>query len=818
MRITACYIVKNEEKTLKKSLDSIKSAVDEIIVVDTGSQDKTVKIAKKYKAKVYEIPWKDDFSAARNFALEKASGDWIVFLDADEYFSSASAKNLRKLIKQKHNEGHRGTIFIRRYDIDIDNNDELLADTLVIRIFYNRSTYRYVGSIHEELMNNGKIIQETTVIPPSILCLFHTGYSRQFSGAKAQRNLRLLLQELETTERPERLYVFLADAYLGIEDDDNAWRYASLDVKNGRGNSTYASRSYRILLQLAFKRKMPLNEQLLLCRDAVRDFPEIPEFHAQLAECLATKGEYLSAACEMENAINTYNNYSGIEPMLMDKNMVKQAEVCLTKWRTMAKDFNGGDSGIVDKEQYIIDGKKSVKANISVIIPVWNNLLVLKNCLSLLRLFGKGYIREIIIIDNGSNADTVKWLSLQPDISLIRNRHNLGAAVAFNQGAAKAAGEYMLFMHSDVFVTPDVIANTIKIMMQDAKLGIVGVYTNRASQGWQSLKVNGEYNSIETMLEYATSRDKGQSSDKHTMVIEDFFMLVRSEAYKKIEGFDEKYTYSSLEDYDFSLRMHMAGYHCYLANEFVHHDTDSYQSNNCVKNDILLDNWKYFKDIWQTDPKYSIIVRGDVLRFVDVGRENVHILDVGCACGANLMAIALNNPTAHLYGIEVNEKTAAVAACYANVQAVDIEKVEYNDWNEKFDYIICADVLEHLKNPWQAMRNLARFLKREGKMVISLPNIGHISIISGLLQGDWNYREAGLLDRTHLRFFTKKTAVEMLKYAALDVISLEPVLLMPDKDDVTAIYNKIIEHNINTIPQEEMLTYQWLIVAGKKNG
>ena len=64
MRITACYIVKNEEKTLKKSLDSIKSAVDEIIVVDTGSQDKTVKIAKKYKAKVYEIPWKDDFSAA----------------------------------------------------------------------------------------------------------------------------------------------------------------------------------------------------------------------------------------------------------------------------------------------------------------------------------------------------------------------------------------------------------------------------------------------------------------------------------------------------------------------------------------------------------------------------------------------------------------------------------------------------------------------------------------------------------------------------------------------------------------------------------
>ena len=93
MRISACYIVRNEAAKLERSLASLEGAVDEIIVVDTGSSDDTVKIAEAHGAQVFHFPWQDDFSAARNVSLSKATGDWILVVDADEYFPEGMAKN-----------------------------------------------------------------------------------------------------------------------------------------------------------------------------------------------------------------------------------------------------------------------------------------------------------------------------------------------------------------------------------------------------------------------------------------------------------------------------------------------------------------------------------------------------------------------------------------------------------------------------------------------------------------------------------------------------------------------------------------------------
>ena len=78
MRISACYIVKNEAARLSRSLASLSGAVDEIVVVDSGSTDDTVRIAEEFGAQVFQSPWRDDFSAARNVSLSKATGDWIL--------------------------------------------------------------------------------------------------------------------------------------------------------------------------------------------------------------------------------------------------------------------------------------------------------------------------------------------------------------------------------------------------------------------------------------------------------------------------------------------------------------------------------------------------------------------------------------------------------------------------------------------------------------------------------------------------------------------------------------------------------------------
>ncbi len=332
MKITACYIVKNEAKTLATSLASIKQAVDEIIVVDTGSRDNTKEVAKSYQAKVYDMPWQDDFSLPRNAALAKAQGEWIIFLDADEYFPSQFTGKIRPLIKKTAAQGHRGVILLRRYDIDTDNNYEILAHALVMRIMYNNKNYRYEGSIHEELLEQGKPIVDYVIVSPEKMHLLHTGYSATMSLDKAKRNLALLLKELSTTTNPGRLYGFLADAYLGLDDADNAWKYALMDVEQGRRGTTYASRSYRILLQLAAKYNVTPEERYQLCWLAVKDFPELPEFHAELAECLAGKGDFPQAIREMETSLALQCNYQGIEPMLMDEEMVKIAKARKQQW------------------------------------------------------------------------------------------------------------------------------------------------------------------------------------------------------------------------------------------------------------------------------------------------------------------------------------------------------------------------------------------------------------------------------------------------------------------------------------------------------
>ena len=94
MKISACVIAKNEERNLPRWLASMRVFVDEMIVVDTGSTDATVEIARAGGAEVYHFDWINDFAAAKNFALDRASGDWVVFTDADEYFTDETASRV----------------------------------------------------------------------------------------------------------------------------------------------------------------------------------------------------------------------------------------------------------------------------------------------------------------------------------------------------------------------------------------------------------------------------------------------------------------------------------------------------------------------------------------------------------------------------------------------------------------------------------------------------------------------------------------------------------------------------------------------------
>lgn len=184
--VSLCMIVKNEEEFLDSSIKSAVEflGVEDILIADTGSTDRTVEIAQSNGARVVSFEWCDDFSAARNFAAENAANDWIVTLDADEQIIEADTCKLRSFIKEKCEVGlFRG--------IEMTDNSVSTG----IRL-YNREFYRYEGNIHEQITPIGKhpkIVKQVPVV------LAHYGYLSDVKAAKSkyERNVRLLKMALD---------------------------------------------------------------------------------------------------------------------------------------------------------------------------------------------------------------------------------------------------------------------------------------------------------------------------------------------------------------------------------------------------------------------------------------------------------------------------------------------------------------------------------------------------------------------------------------------------------------------------------------------
>ena len=224
MNISVCMITKNEEKNLPETLEAIKDRGFEIVIVDTGSTDRTKEIALKYTDKVFDFEWVNDFSAARNFSIYKATNDWILVLDADEVVVSIDIEKLCKLTG--YSEQILATITRRNH---YDNNGSESIYTDKPERFFNKRAFHYEGSIHEQprpLRKYG-IPKEGLDIETGIT-VEHVGYALDAKGLedKKNRNVSLLLEELK--KNPEDPYIFfqLGQAYNGF-DDEEALKYYS---------------------------------------------------------------------------------------------------------------------------------------------------------------------------------------------------------------------------------------------------------------------------------------------------------------------------------------------------------------------------------------------------------------------------------------------------------------------------------------------------------------------------------------------------------------------------------------------------------------
>lgn len=221
LTLSLCMIVKDEEEMLPGCLEAARPHVDEIIVVDTGSSDRTVEIAESFGAKVIHFPWNGSFSDARNVSLDAACGGWVMYLDADEHLVCEDAPRLRALLHQVWREG------FELIETNYTGGDESgsAVNHMTLRIWRNRPEYRFEGRIHEQKRGNMPAYLPERFAPTDIRVL-HYGYlkSRISEKEKSRRNLDLLLQE--SREAPGPFNAFnLGSEYLALGDAQQARTY-----------------------------------------------------------------------------------------------------------------------------------------------------------------------------------------------------------------------------------------------------------------------------------------------------------------------------------------------------------------------------------------------------------------------------------------------------------------------------------------------------------------------------------------------------------------------------------------------------------------
>ena len=212
--VSLVMIVKNEEATLPRCLESVQEIVDEIIIVDTGSKDKTKRIANEFGAKIYDFKWNNDFSAARNFALEKAESD--IILDADEYIVNGGKEDILNTVDKNH-IGQIEFLNIFEKDGEMKQSRNYLS-----RICYK--DVRYCGKIHEQLdSTNMRVKTKVQVI--------HDGY---LNKNKTQRNLEILSEAVK--EKPNDSYMVYQLAHTlylaGRKDESVKWFEKYYEISN----------------------------------------------------------------------------------------------------------------------------------------------------------------------------------------------------------------------------------------------------------------------------------------------------------------------------------------------------------------------------------------------------------------------------------------------------------------------------------------------------------------------------------------------------------------------------------------------------------
>lgn len=461
--------------------------------------------------------------------------------------------------------------------------------------------------------------------------------------------------------------------------------------------------------------------------------------------------------------------------------------------------------------------------SLAVVIATHNQLNFLETCVEIVKgNFINDYPSgQLIVIDINSNDGTFEWLKHQSEIFTLHVENNISLSQAYNIALKNIEAEMVLFLKPDVFMTQHTISRLERQLYSKSNLAAVAPITKGVDfSNLQEYDKGDAY--ITTLYEFNVFANKLYINNpliklRETFYLYDFCLLIKFDVLNNMGNFDEAFLSSCMHDIDLSYRLLKAGYKLGIVpNVFV------YDNKNWMFEDLGYNRYNaycvadgVFKNKWNFAAFYSSLIREDLLRYIDYERSNLSILDVGCGIGADFYYIKNKNYNAELCGVELDKNTAELAKLIADVRNENLETISIPEWEHKFDYIVMGDIIEHLVDPWSALKKLKVMLKSDGCIIASIPNIMNVVTMYHILSGKFTYEDSGILDRTHMRFFTKYEIEKMFNDCGYDIEFLGYNQIVGRNEKINEFENEIMSMKSLNIDPDEFNVMQYIIKATK---
>ena len=333
-RLAVALIVRDEQQTLVSTLASVQDIADQIVVVDTGSTDRTPEIAREYGATVIDFKWEDSFSAARNCAISAIHADWVLWIDAGENLDAEDAKSLRSLVDNSSDTNTAYAVWIELPPATVDSYAERVTQ---IRLIPSSAGLRFGGRVRESLL---PAIEAARLNVERCEVHLHRGARDHESQRKydlAVRDFPLIEQEIIEHGRLSKWLTAAGDVHVNLNDPATAIACYREALKSAEKGSTEQLAAYYGLLTCRGTVTGAMESPMEVCIEAIEQFP----FDAQL---LCAMGNYMQAIGQSEMAIRAFDlamNYGEVNPLLWHvADVTEMAAMCLSALLRNQKEYD----------------------------------------------------------------------------------------------------------------------------------------------------------------------------------------------------------------------------------------------------------------------------------------------------------------------------------------------------------------------------------------------------------------------------------------------------------------------------------------------